>query len=493
MRFMRLVQVVLPILLISSLSCTGEKNIESNFTQLYPKITLSTESVEFQTVVLYDEDQEFQIINSGLAELEISDIRIDNNDDGMYTISPTTATINPNENLSVLVHFDPATYREYNREIVIVSNDPDNGELHLPLLGEGIDGPIPDIHISPRVLDFGTVAQGSSKTSYFTLSNQGTGDLLIESVTLEGSENFSLMTNISGVSYGLEQTANLVVQYTPTEETGENAVITITSNDPDEGEQTVTLLGNGGGAFEYPIAQFSCPSEVDPPTTIHLNGGNSYDPNGNEPLSYNWSILQKPPGSTTDIDEPTLSYTPFFVDVAGDYQLQLVVENSIGLESNPATCSFTAIPDESIHVELVWDKSNTDVDLHMVMEGYDFFSYDGDCCWCNPNPGWGNNGTADDPSLSLDNRIGYGPEAIEIYSPYDGSYNILVNYFNANGHGDTTATVRVYLDGVLISEVSRILSGRDLWDVGYIYWSNGTGQFVEQNETPEMATVYVCY
>ena len=44
------------------------------------------------------------------------------------------------------------------------------------------------------------------------------------------------------------------------DQTGDNAIITIVSNDPDEGEQTIALLGNGGGDFEYPEARFPCPS-----------------------------------------------------------------------------------------------------------------------------------------------------------------------------------------------------------------------------------------
>ena len=474
------------------LSCTGDKLEETQFRELFPTLVLNTESVDFETVVLYSDVQEFQIINSGLAELEISSIEIENNEDGVYTIEPTEGVIEPNESQTVTVSFEPATYREYNRNIVITSNNPDAEEVLLPLNGEGIVGPVPDIEVTPRAVDFGTVAQGQTATQYFTVTNRGTGDLIIDSVSIEGAETFQLMTDISGVSYGLEQSSTLVVTYTPTAETGDNATITILSNDPDEGEQTVALLGNGGGDFEYPEAKFSCPTEVDPPTTIHLNAQNSSDPQGYEPLTYEWTLLQQPPGSTTTIEEPTLEYTPLFVDAAGDYELQLTVANSIGLESDPKTCQFTAIPDEAIQVELVWDKGNTDVDLHMVMEGYDFYSYDGDCCWCNPNPSWGASGIADDPQLSLDNRIGYGPEEIEIDSPYDGSYNILVHYFSGNGNGDTTATVRVYLDGALIAEESRVLSPRDLWDVGYIYWLSGTGQFVVENEAPASTTLSAC-
>ena len=76
--------VTITMLLSSSLiSCSGNKLEETQFRELYPTVTLSTESVDFETVVLYSDTQEFQIINSGLAELDIASIEIENNDEGI--------------------------------------------------------------------------------------------------------------------------------------------------------------------------------------------------------------------------------------------------------------------------------------------------------------------------------------------------------------------------------------------------------------------------
>ena len=486
------------ILFVSTLfACTGDKIEEITFTELEPQMVLSTAAVDMEVIVLYEGLEEFEILNTGQAELVITNIQVSDNEDGIYRLTPVIEEgipleVEPSDPLTVVVEFEPGTYRRYDREIIISSNDPETPEFSLPLNGEGIDGPIPDIEISPRSLDFGTVAQNESDLMYFVMTNRGTGDLIIESMELSGSDAFELQSDLSGVIYGLEQSGNIVVTYSPTEEGGDNATLTIVSNDPDEEIQTVILLGNGGGEYEYPIADFSCPSEVDPPTTVQLNANNSYDPNGNEPLSYQWTLHERPSGSSTGIDEPTLEQTPLFVDAAGDYSVGLVVTNSAELESEPVICDFTAIPDESIHVELAWDTNNTDLDLHMVMEGYDFYSYDGDCCWCNPNPSWGESGNADDPNLSLDNRVGYGPEEIHIDTPYNGAYNLIVHFFNDNGGGDSTATLRVYLDGVIIAEESRLLESRDLWDVGYIYWNEGAGQFVVENETPVAAQQFSC-
>ena len=101
--------------LVFIVGCLGGKGGDINITQLYPNITVNTETVDFEgVVVLYDQNLEFQIINSGLAELEISDISITNNEDGMYSLEPTSGEIEPNESLTVLVHFEPETYRRSN-------------------------------------------------------------------------------------------------------------------------------------------------------------------------------------------------------------------------------------------------------------------------------------------------------------------------------------------------------------------------------------------
>lgn len=510
------------------LACTNDKVANTNFRVLTPMIVTSPEVVDFGGVTVpYTGSTSFQIINAGQAVLEIEDIVVLNNgseDAGpfRFQIIPQTdettgaedqqdtasevaetselpygfaerITVMPTTQVEVLMHFAPETYRIYQRSLQITSNDTEQPLYDLNVSGEGVDGPVPDIALSPQAVDFGTINNGVTSTQFFTLSNRGSGPLLIEKVTLEGSSSFAIATPFEGVEYGLEQSSTIVVTYSPTEEGGDNATITIESTDPDEPVSTVTLLGNGGGDFEYPIADFNCPSEVDPPTTWQFNGSASSDPNGNVPLTYSWELVEKPSGSSTRFDDPDGEMTPFFVDVSGDYKVRLTVMNSVGISSEPTECSFNAKPDESIHVELSWDTNNSDLDLHMVLEGYDFYSLDGDCCWCNPNPNWGNPGNADDPSLSLDNRLGYGPEVIHIDSPYDGWYNINVHYFNNNGGGDTTATVRIYLDGVLIGQEAALMSNHELWDVGFIYWSSGVGQFQAENESPQTELTFRCF
>ena len=61
------------------------------------------------------------------------------------------------------------------------------------------------------------------------------------------------------------------------------------------------------------------------------------------------------------------------------------------------------------------------------------------------------------------------------------------------GGGDTTATVRIYLDGVLIGQEAALMSNHELWDVGFIYWNSGVGQFQAENESPQTELTFRCF
>jgi len=73
-----------------------------------------------------------------------------------------------------------------------------------------------------------------------------------------------------------------------------------------------------------------------------LDGSGSYDPDKNYPLTYEWQIVSKPEGSaailseSVNADDSSESQAFIEVDVNGDYVIQLVVTDSLGLASEPA-------------------------------------------------------------------------------------------------------------------------------------------------------------
>jgi len=79
-------------------------------------------------------------------------------------------------------------------------------------------------------------------------------------------------------------------------------------------------------------------------TTVQLDGSKSYDLDG-DPLTFAWSLLQKPPGSEATLSSTVAPNPTFVADLYGDYVTTLVVTDSLGASSTPAstTVSFTNV------------------------------------------------------------------------------------------------------------------------------------------------------
>ena len=82
---------------------------------------------------------------------------------------------------------------------------------------------------------------------------------------------------------------------------------------------------------------------------VELDGANSYDEDG-DTLSYNWSILKKPDTSKVTLEGATGASAKFTPDVAGKYEIQLVV-NDGSVDSDPAKVEITAEKGENFKPE----------------------------------------------------------------------------------------------------------------------------------------------
>jgi len=194
--------------------------------------------------------------------------------------------------------------------------------------------------------------------------------------------------------------------------------------------------------------------------------------------------VQRPAGSMAVPQNAGGMETPFFLDIAGEYVLELSVTDDGGLAScEPARVLVQATPDEDIHVQLVWDtpadadqgdSAGTDIDLHYLHPLGSWNTEPFDIFWRNPTADWGVPGDAgDDPSLDIDDTDGQGPENINHDEPESGrAYGIGVHYYRDNGFGPSYATLRIYIEGLVQYEArAKFLEREDVfWDVGAVVW-----------------------
>ena len=81
---------------------------------------------------------------------------------------------------------------------------------------------------------------------------------------------------------------------------------------------------------------------------VTLDGSVSSDPDEHYPLTYAWSIVDKPAGSTAALSDPSSVSPSFGLDVAGDYTIELIVSDNLGADSEPALVHVTAIAEARV-------------------------------------------------------------------------------------------------------------------------------------------------
>ena len=83
----------------------------------------------------------------------------------------------------------------------------------------------------------------------------------------------------------------------------------------------------------------------------------------------------------------------------------------------------------------------------------------------------------DNPVLDLDDTENTGPENINIESPSSDVFYVDVHDFGNSSvstvfRGDNDVTVKVYVRGLLVYDVTKVMSGQDKWkDFAKIDWT----------------------
>jgi hypothetical protein len=236
-----------------------------------------------------------------------------------------------------------------------------------------------------------------------------------------------------------------------------------------------------------PIAHCDVSPEETSPLTGEATwiGSESDDVDGSGIAEYQWTLVSAPDGSAARMPEGGADREGFVPDLAGTYVAELVVKTAAGSLSAPCQAVLEAVPQQRLWVELSWDRSGDDLDLHLLAPGGELES-DTDCYYRNCVGGgldWGESGdSADDPRLDLDDVEGTGPENINLDEPGDGLYTVVVHDFPGSvDHEDNTFTVNIWVDGVWLYREWYTVDGEDSYSSvatvtfpeGLITWPDG--------------------
>jgi hypothetical protein len=101
----------------------------------------------------------------------------------------------------------------------------------------------------------------------------------------------------------------------------------VTCSDGIDNDCDGTMDANETGC-ELPVADAGDDQSASVNATTVLDGTDSYDPDNRE-LTFLWTFVSKPADSTATLSDPTAVEPEFYVDMAGDYELSLTVNNGL--------------------------------------------------------------------------------------------------------------------------------------------------------------------
>jgi len=137
--------------------------------------------------------------------------------------------------------------------------------------------PLIDIDVFPMSFDFtywyGDVIIGQSVSQVFTVRNTGYQPLTINDISLSGSQGFTGSHNcpVEPEVLNVARQCEIIILFTPSIEGIQEALLSITSNDPNERLIQIPIRGSGSSG-ECPPEE--CPGgETPPPGVIPIGGG----------------------------------------------------------------------------------------------------------------------------------------------------------------------------------------------------------------------------
>jgi hypothetical protein len=216
-----------------------------------PDITIIPASADYGSVNVGSYlDKTFVIRNDGTGDLNVTATTVPDafatefsiqSGGGAYTLAPAATH-------DMVVRYHPTTAGLKHASVNISSNDPDENPFQIILTGTGVA--VPNLAVNPTSWNYSSINVGSYSDKTFVLSNTGGADLIVTATTLTGTNASEFSIQSGGGAFTLAQAAthDIVVRFQPTKAGDLNAVLNISSNDPDENPFQINLAGYGTAA-----------------------------------------------------------------------------------------------------------------------------------------------------------------------------------------------------------------------------------------------------
>lgn len=217
-------------------------------------------SVIFSSAYLESDQQDIVIANNGTTTLNITDLVLGVGTDFSIFAAPSLPImIAPGSTATITLDFTPTNIATFLDTLLIESDDPDNPNCIIDLIGEG-SGPLNDAELEVS-FEGNVLTCGVSEVNVFSdtfntgsativVSNVGTDILYVNSAVLQGADSvyFTLVAPIAGdfpieVPPGGTADLDIVIDFNPVAAGNRAADLIIASNDLDENPCIITIKG----------------------------------------------------------------------------------------------------------------------------------------------------------------------------------------------------------------------------------------------------------
>lgn len=497
-------------LLFAALVAVSSACADDALSRVFPRIEVEPSPYDFGVgIVGADNVGRLLVKNTGQAALEISGYSIEP-EGSVFTFVDGPKVLAASSSAAATLTFRPRLARErYTADLVVFSDDPERGELRVPLRGEG---GVREIDVQPTEIDFGIVDEGTAPTREVVIANVGKDALHLSSVDWARTSTSGELTFTPSPFVGrtlAPMTSTVVtVRYSPRDLGADRAVLVVRSDDDDEPVVEVPVRARANlapvavawGCDPLVAGQVGCDGankrrlhHLSVRQRLMLDGRESYDPEGGELTIFAWRVVEKPAASSAAVfhstDDRTLrrrATGDFELDTGGRYVVRLVVVDDRGLASFLTATSTVEIRPKDIEVLLRWDVP-IDVDLHLVRgdgrlgdygTGVVGTSTGTDVSTFNRAPNWGDLGTSDDdPRLDIDDVQGRGPEIVSLDRPGDGQrFEVWAHVCDSrNVRLPSNVTIEVYRRGERVAQIpdngaGYALAPGEAWNGATIVW-----------------------
>lgn len=215
-------------------------NLIAEGRKLIPQsLSLVPESVNFPAVGIgLRAEQIVKMQNPGERTLRIDAITSDNSH---FAINLDDINVLPDSSEELLIHFTPTDTGTFQGTITFESDAPGQETVELPLVGSGRNRSQQQLTLSTDTLRFENVGVGRTASKYFRIQNTGENGLLVYNIV---PENHQLHVDTTSFAINPLSERAIRVDFSPVLVGSSNSSIVISSNDPNQPQDTLHVYGS---------------------------------------------------------------------------------------------------------------------------------------------------------------------------------------------------------------------------------------------------------